>query len=326
MVAPMSDVDALLLQLTSFSPARVKASPECWGELMQLAPPHGVAPLIAYNLEYRLAGSNAPQPVRDVLMGQYQGALADNVFKLVNLKTALTQCPGKPVLLLEAAAVADALYPHIAFRPTHELRLLVHAEDLQTFVRGFGAAGYGLIDEDDALGGHNVLSDGRTQIVLHTRLFAEARHADERAMWNRATKAMAYGRDALRPAMEDALLCAVLFQARAGFDCALLQTLDLRELVRGSPALGGPYSRPLDTKVVLERARIFRLDRALWAAMELVATLFPDLGEKARALQPPVRSASARLLRRWVVEPASRLHRTRAPRGLERLRTLLAGG
>jgi hypothetical protein len=293
MVAPMSDVDALLLQLTSFSPARVKASPECWGELMQLAPPHGVAPLIAYNLEYRLAGSNAPQPVRDVLMGQYQGALADNVFKLVNLKTALTQCPGKPVLLLEAAAVADALYPHIAFRPTHELRLLVHAEDLQTFVRGFGAAGYGLIDEDDALGGHNVLSDGR---------------------------------NALRPAMEDALLCAVLFQARAGFDCALLQTLDLRELVRGSPALGGPYSRPLDTKVVLERARIFRLDRALWAAMELVATLFPDLGEKARALQPPVRSASARLLRRWVVEPASRLHRTRAPRGLERLRTLLAGG
>ena len=322
----MSDVDALLLQLTSFSPARVKASPESWGELMQLAPPHGVAPLVAYNLEYRLAGANAPQSVRDVLMGQYQGALADNIFKLVNLKTALTQCPGKPVLLLEAAAFADTLYPHVAFRPTHELRLLVHAADLAAFVQGFGAAGYGLTDEDDLLGGHNVLSDGRTQIVLHTRLFAQARHAEEAAMWERATKSMAYGRDAVRPAMEDALLCAVLLQARAGFDCALLQTLDLRELVRGSPDLGGPYSRAIDPQVVLARAKILKLDRALWAAMELVATLFPELGEMARALQPPLRAASAALLRRWVVEPASRLHRTRAPRGLERLRTLLAGG
>lgn len=326
MVRPMSDAEALLLQLTSFAPARVKASPETWAEVMQLAPPHGVAPLVAYNLEYRLGGANAPQPVRDVLMGQYQGALADNIFKLVNLKTALAQAPGKPVLLLEAAAFADTLYPHVAFRPTHELRLLVHDHDLADVHRGFGAAGYGPTDEGDPLGGQSVLSDGRTQIVLHTQLFGAKHRAAEAALWTRASKAMAYGRDALRPAMEDALLCAVLLQARAGFDCALLQTLDLRELVRGSPDLGGPYSRALDPHVVQERARLFRFDRALWAAMELVAALFPDLSEKARALQPPLRPASAALLRRWVVEPASRLHRTRAPRGLERLRTLLAGG
>ena len=57
----MDDALRLLLALTRFTPERQKASADDWKEAARLAPPHGVAPLIAYNLEYRLAGSGAPQ-------------------------------------------------------------------------------------------------------------------------------------------------------------------------------------------------------------------------------------------------------------------------
>ena len=317
----MVSSDALLLHLTAFAPKPIAASAEAWQALTQLAPMHQLAPLVAYNLEYRLAGSGAPQVVRDVLLSHYQGALADNVFKFVNLKKALAECPDRQVLLLDAAAFADALYPHIAFRPTAELRLLVHPDDLTEVQRGFAEAGYAPSRERDGLGGDAVSTDDRTRIVLHTKLFGAA----DDGLWSRALPSRAFGQNAHRPSLEDALLCAVLLQARAGFDTPLIHTLDLRELVRGAPDLGGPYSHPPDGQLVLARAKVLRLERALWTAMELVAQVFPEVAAQARALQPPIRAASQALLRRVLVGPLLDLERTRAPRGLERIRKLLSG-
>lgn len=321
----MSEADALLLQLSSFRPARVRASADAWQALTQLAPMHGLAPLVAYNLEYRLAGANAPQVVRDVLMSHYQGVLADNVFKFVGLKKALAECPDRLVMLLDAAAFADTLYPHVAFRPATELRLLVQPGDLEAVQRGFDAAGYSPVRESDPLGGAAVATDQRTRIVLHTRLFPDARAAEEAGIWSRALPAKAFGSNARRPALEDALLSAVLFQARQGFDAPLLGLVDLRELARGAPDLGGPYSQPPDAAAVLARAKTFKLERALWTGMELVASIFPEYAEAARKLQPALRPATQALLRRALLDPLLDLQRTRAPRGLDRLRKLLAG-
>ena len=322
MLAP----EALLLHLSEFKPSRPKASAASWEALTQLAPMHGLAPLIAYNLEYRLGGAGAPQVVRDVLLSHYQGSLADNVFKFVNLKKALAECADAPVILLDAAAFADSLYPHVAFRPASELRLLVQQADLEKVKHGLGAAGYGPTPDPDPLGGLAVLTDERTRIVLHTRLFPDARAAEETGLWQRALPSRAMGVHARRPAPEDALLSAVLLQARQAFDVPLIQTLDLRELVRGAPDLGGPYSQPLDVPLVLARARALKLERALWTAMELVGALYPVDRERAQKLQPPIRGASQALLRKLVVAPLQDLARTSAPRGLDRLRVLLAGG
>lgn len=318
-------VDALLKALTSFAPKRESASPELWRELVLLAPRHGVAPLVAYNVEYRLAGSGAPQEARDVLLSHYQGALADNVFKLVNLKQALRAIE-RPVLLLDAAAVADTLFPHVAFRPMNELRVMVRAAELPPILQAL--AGLNLAPEPapDPLGAAVVVTDGRTRLAIHIRLFPEARAAEEGRLWDRAVPAKAYGSHVLRPSAEDALLCQVLLRARAGFDVPLVELIDLRELARGSPDLGGPYSRALDAAVVKQCAKELKIERALWAAMGVVIELFPEQAERARALQPELRSARAALMRRWVIAPACDLHRERAFFGEERLKRLLAGG
>ncbi len=322
----MPDAIDLLLALTRFTPEKVRAPAADWAEVLRLAPPHGVAPLVAYNLEYRLAGAGAPQDVRDALLGHYQGALADNVYKLVNLKKLLSGVGERQALLLDGAAFADALYPHVAFRPVPEVRLRVQAAEVEPFARAFAVHHFRARRSDDELGGALVLGDDRTEVVLHTRLFPEARQAEEGKLWERSLPHRAYGEAARRPSLEDALLTAVLLLARRGFEVPLLNLIDLRELVRGSPDLAGPYSHPPEAAVVLERAKAFKVERALWASMELVATLFPELATQARALAPPLRPATQALLRRAVVEPASDLRRTRAFRGASRLRTLLAGG
>jgi len=326
----MHTADALLLHLTAFQPTRPTASADDWHALAELAPVHGVAPLIAYNVEYRLAGAGAPQVVRDLLLGHYQGALADNVFKLVNLKKALAECPDLPVLILDAAAFADSLYPHIAFRPMSELRVLVRPGDLQAVQRGFAEAGYPPVDDADPLGAQAISTDGRTRIAIHTQLLTQlvgdARAAETQGVWDRALPSKAFGPRALRPSLEDALLCAVLLQARQGFDTPLVEAIDLREAARGAPELGGPYSRPPDPAALLSRARAFKLERGLWAAMARVAALFPGEAEAARALQPALRGSSQALLQKLVVDPSRDLRRTHAARGLPRLRRLLSGG
>jgi hypothetical protein len=326
MVRPMKGTQALLLKLTSFTAARPQATREDWRALPQLAAPHGVGPLIAYQVEYRLAGAGAPPEVRDALLSHYQGAIADNVYKFVNLKKLLAECPDRPAVLLDAAAAADALYPHVAFRPVHELRIWVRASDLAAVQKAFAEAGYPVRPNDDELGGQAINSDDRTRVVIHTRLFPEARQAEETALWERKTLHRAFGANAYRPEMEDAFLTSVLLMARAGFDTPLLHVIDLREFVRGSPDLAGPYSRPLDRQKVLDRARALKLERALWVAMELVGGMYPELAETAHALQPALRGASQALLRTLVIQPALDLTREQGFRGAKRIRTLLSGG
>jgi hypothetical protein len=322
----MSGPESLLLQLSRFVPERLRAPADDWTEMVRLAPLHGLAPTIAYNVEYRLAGANAPQDARDALLAHYQAALNDNVFKFVNLKKLLAEVGSRRALLLDAAAFADALYPHVAFRPVNELRLLVHVADLEPMQRAFAQAGYAIRPNDDELGASAVNSDDRTRLVLHTRLFPEARQVEESKLWERALPARAFGKNAFRPELEDALLSAALLLARQGFDAPLIQLVDLRELVRGSPDLAGPYSRPVKADVVLERARAFKLERALWSAMELLAGFFPEVGSQARSLQPRLRPSSQTLLRKLVIEPSLDLSRKSAFRGTERLRRLLSGG
>lgn len=322
----MQDAHALMLHLSEFSPAKPAATAEAWDALPELAPRHGLAPLIAHNIQYGLSGSGAPTVIRDSLLGHYQGALADNVLKFVTLKKLLAEVPERRAMLLDSAALADALYPHVAFRPTGELRLLVQSAELPVFVEAFRRFGHPPSPRPDPLGGVATASDDKVMVVFHTRLFPEARGAEEEALWGRAVVHRGFGRNALRPAAEDALLVQVLLLARQGFDVPLIHWVDLREFVRGSTDLGGPYSRPLDGDALRDRARRFGLERALWTALEGVARLFPLQAEAAHALQPKLRSRSSALLERLVVAPVSATARREPYRGEMRLRRLLTGG
>src|SRR5262245_3338566 len=117
---PMLTLLDLFRALASFTPKRPSLSRAPWGEYVEWAVGQGLAPLAAYNLEYRFAGSGAPEWARDRLLGIYQGLLNDNVMKLVNFKRSVDALEGRRVVMLGAASFAEHLYPHVAFRPVAE--------------------------------------------------------------------------------------------------------------------------------------------------------------------------------------------------------------
>ncbi len=59
------------------------------------------------------------------LLSVYQGTANDNVMKLVNFKRVVDDLEGRKVVLLGGASFAEALYPHIAFRPVIDIALLL---------------------------------------------------------------------------------------------------------------------------------------------------------------------------------------------------------
>ena len=317
------DVLPSLRHLTSFSPARVMPGPVPWAALAELAILHGVAPLVAYNVEFRMGGARAPQDVRDRLLGMYQGTLADNVFKLVNLKKLLTEADTVPAVLLEAACYSDALYPHIAFRPVPEIRLLVRREDVPVLVAAGKPLGMKPGPEES---GAFFLSDGRTKFLLHTQLFAAQSETLVDDILRRGMPAKAFGPMARRPSIEDALVTHLGLIAMGGFDVPLIDFVDLRELVLGSPSQGGTWSKPPDATLVKQRAEALGVSRALYAAMAVLAKFYPDVAAQAQAYAPELSLPVRALLEKLVVEPTLNLERAQVSRGGEQVRKLLTGG
>src|SRR5215469_17329582 len=132
--------------LASFSPSPVSLSGAPWQEYVDWSIAQGLAPLAAYNLEYRLGGGGAPEWARDRLLSVYQGSLNDNVMKLVNFKRAVDELEGRRIVLLGAASYAESLYPHVAFRPVVELDLLLSITDLDAFAGFLGRSEFRTID------------------------------------------------------------------------------------------------------------------------------------------------------------------------------------
>ena len=132
----------LFRTLSNFAPTRVSLRGAPWEEYVDWAIVNGLAPLAAYNLEYRLAGGGAPEWARDRLLSVYQGSVNDNVMKLVAFKRSVDELEGRRVLLLGAASFAESLYPHVAFRPVPEVRLRVEANEVRPFSNFLGEAGF----------------------------------------------------------------------------------------------------------------------------------------------------------------------------------------
>jgi hypothetical protein len=310
--------------LTSFEPPRVDLREAPWERFADWSIAQGLAPLVAYNLEYKLASSRAPEWVRDRLLSIYQGTANDNVMKLVNFKRSVDELEGRRVALLGSASAAEVLYPHVAFRPVIELRLLVAPAEvapLANFLRGSQFRPDG--GSTDPLRADAVLSDTRTHLFVHGGVVGAA--SEDEALLARATPLRVYGPSVVRLELEDALVLQALLLARLGFEAPLIELVDLRELVLGAPSVGGPYSRPPAADVVLRRAEAWKAERALFAALGVVERLFPETAAAVARLRPPVSLPVRELLERLVVAPVADLDRTHAFRGEEALRALLAG-
>jgi hypothetical protein len=295
--------------LASFAPARIGRLGD-WEPYVDFALANGLAPLAAYNLEYRLGGGNAPEWARDRLLSLYQGSLNDNVMKLVELKRAMSELEGRKVIALGGASFAEALYPHVAFRPVLEAQLLVPPAELAPLAGYLRAHGF--------KGNDRELSDGRLPLALVDQLTP-----DDAGLFERAIPFKAFGASIFRLDLEDALLTTCLEQARAGYELPLISFVDLRELVLGAPSLSGPYSRPVDAALVLATAARWRISRALYASLAILRELFPETADAVARLTPPLRPATRALLDRLVVKPVIDLGGDRRVRGGDRLRRLL---
>ncbi|MBN1203341.1 MAG: nucleotidyltransferase family protein [Myxococcaceae bacterium] len=311
--------------LSSFAPPRVSLRGAPWEQYVDWAIAQGLAALAAYNLEYRLAGADAPEWARDRLLSIYQGSVNDNVMKLVNFKQTVDELEGRKLLLLGGAAFAEALYPHVGFRPVLDIQVLLRRVDVEGFA-GFLSQSHFKPEKDETnSGAARVVSDGRTAIYLFADVLGAQRRAELQGVFDRALPMKVYGPSIFRPELEDAVLLLCLEHARQGYQVPWLSFVDLRELVTGATFMGGVYSRRLEVAALRERARAWRLERALYTSLSILERLFPETAASVEAARPPLRRATRELLNRLVVEPVSVPGSRGVLRGADRLRRLLTG-
>jgi hypothetical protein len=311
--------------LSSFDPPRGSLREAPWEPYVDWAIGQGLAPLAAYNLEYRLAGAGAPEWARDRLLSVYQGSVNDNVMKLVNFKQIVDELEGRKLLVMGSAAFAEAIYPHVGFRPVLDIQVLLKRVDVEGF-SGYLSQHHFKPEKDEAhSGAARVLSDGRTAIYLFADVLGPERREAIQGIFERARPWKVYGPSIFRPDLEDAILLLCLEHARQGYQVPWLSFIDLRELVTGATSMGGIYSRPLEAASLLERAREWRLERALYTSLSIIERLFPETASAVASARPPLRRATRELLNRLVVEPVSVPGSRGVLRGADRLRRLLTG-
>lgn len=293
--------------LTAFDPP--PTLPACdLEELVHVLTAHGLAPLASYQVEHTRLGAALPSSFREALLGQYQGVVNDNVLKYVGLRGSLRAAPDVPVVLLEAAAYVDWLYPHMAFRPAGDLRIALRGEDGARFA---AAVQPQLQLERTAHGGRvAVFGDGRITVAAQEGLWAGG--PPDALLFERRRACPAFGASAARPSPDDALLCAVGDRAQEGLLSPLIAWVDLRELLRQAH----------DAAYVRERASAVGLTRALHGACRLVAHFFPEVADRAEALAPPLGAAERAALDR-LVDVARDPARLRHLRGAEEVARLV---
>jgi hypothetical protein len=293
--------------VTSFSPP--PELPPCdLEELVHVLTVHGLAPLASYQVEHTRLGASLPASFREALLGQYQGVANDNVLKLVGLRGSLRAAPEVPVVVLEAAAYLDWLYPHLAFRPVGGLRIALRGEDGGRFA---AAVKDQLVLERTEQGGRvAVFTDGRITLSAQEGLWPGG--PPDGPLFDRRHPHPAFGPSAARPSAEDALLLAAGDLGMAGLLAPLIALVDLRELLR----------LPIDTGYVRERVRSAGLARALYGACRMVSHFFPEAAEAAAAVAPELGGAE-RLAVERVVETARDPSRLRHLRGTEEVARLV---
>ncbi len=303
----MALLDALRA-ITAFHPP-AELPPCDLEELAAVLDAHGLAPLASYQVESSRLAAQVPGWFRERLLPLYQGTVNDNVFKLMTLKGAVRKVD-VPAVVLDGAAYVDWLYPHLAFRPIGELRLVVRGDDGPRFAERLAEAGFGAVTTGE--GGHTAaFSDGRLDIHIQEGIVAGT--PEDAGLFERREPFPALGPSIARPAAEDALLGTVADLAALGLHGPLLLFVDLRELL-STPTLRDPAR----VAAVHERAARLGLSRALHGACALAARFFPQVQPVAEVVAPALGPAE-HVAVAAVVESAADPARLRLPRGAQEL-------
>jgi putative nucleotidyltransferase-like protein len=109
---------------------------------------HGVAPLVAAQLQKMAMMDHLPPHVRAFLQSAYYRNAARNTLLFGVVQEVLQACHhrGIAVILLKGAALAETVYPHPAVRPMGDIDLLVRPEALEAVDDSLTALGYRFVD------------------------------------------------------------------------------------------------------------------------------------------------------------------------------------
>jgi hypothetical protein len=119
-----------------------------WQRLVDLALPHGVAPLFYSIVSQDEIATTIPSPLFLRLQQSYYQSTAHNLAlyrELARILMFLRMVPASrtvPIVILKGAALAHTIYPYIGQRPMADLDLLVDVDHHELVVRILRSAGY----------------------------------------------------------------------------------------------------------------------------------------------------------------------------------------
>jgi hypothetical protein len=287
----------------------------------------GLGPLVGHNLEYALPQLPAPRATKDKLLSVFQATLADNTLHLVNLRRAMQPLEGRKVVLFGTFSLAEALYPHVGFRPLLEVSMLVAEEDVEGFAGYMRTRGYA--EEVSLPHAACGLSDGYTALGIFHRL-PGIPHIPPRLQ---ASPKRVFGPSVYSLSLADNLLALCARQYTEGYQgpwvdwvdmreaCLLLapaeghkgpgaDSVDMREAcLLLAPAEGhkGPGVDSVDTREACPSSEVgaqsFKARAAEWGVAPAVyaslAVLERLFEAEVGAFQPEVPAAWAALAHRW---------------------------
>ncbi|MCL2012979.1 MAG: nucleotidyltransferase family protein [Cystobacterineae bacterium] len=244
----------------------------------------GLGPLVGYNLEYALPQLPAPRLTKDRLLSVFKGTLADNTGHLLGLKNALQPLQGRKLLLFDAFSLAEALYPHVGFRPLTEASLLVAKEDVEGFSGYLYARGY---TEEIALP-HAAcgLSNGYSTLGLFHHL-PGAPWAPLPLLLQQALPKAVFGPSVFSLGLEEGLLALCACQYAKAYAGPWIEWVDMREIF---------LSSTLEAQSLKAKAKQWGIAHALFASLAVLGRLF---GVEVQAFQPAVPAPWEGLVSHW---------------------------
>ena len=303
-------------------PPRTSLRGAPWEEYVDWAIAQGLAPLAAYNLEYRLGGGGAPEWARDRLLRIYQGSLNDNVMKLVNFKRAVDELEGRAHRAARAAHPSPRRSTRTsASGPVLEIAAAAAARWTWTGFAGLPRAAEFKPESTIPTAARCACSPmGARRSTLTRRLLGPGCEAEDRA--SSSARCRSRLRPVLLPARSWRTRCCspCLEQARAGYHVPLLTFVDLRELLHGAPSmqrrlLARRWTSPAPASArsaLAARARALRLDPHRRRALPR------DARRSSTPCAPDLRRGHPRAARAAGGRPLAQLGRMRETRGAER--------
>jgi hypothetical protein len=198
---------------------------------------------------------------------------------------------GEDFILLKGSDYLFRLYDSPYLRQMADVDILVPAARMDAVHERFRSAGLGQrfpAGPASRLASHHetVFNLGEATIEVHHSFIQRARHRiDYEAVWSRRVPAEAPGMDAHRLSDDDALLYHALGLAIKEYNVPLIRYLDLYLLVD---------RREGDQRVLAERARAWRTERALYASLRQLTIVFPEIAPKVQSLQDTLLSPRVR--------------------------------